>query len=204
MAKITARLFKNLPPHETRMTVSTALTIMRIIFAPFIVLAMVTNYWGAAFWMFFSASALDVLDGNIARWLKQETFLGACLDPIADKILLISCFATLAFVQSPLFSIPLWFVLLVLLKELIVLGGSSLIFFIRGHLTVHPTILGKATTVAQTCFIIWLFACYFFGWVPVKMYFTALGLLLVLITLSLMQYLRLGLAQWRSSTTVEK
>ena len=199
MAKLTARLFRNLPPHETRMTLSTVLTILRIVLTPFIVAAMIMHAWGVAFWLFVISSALDVLDGNLARWLKQETFLGACLDPIADKILLVSCFATLAFVQSPLFTIPLWFVLLVLLKELIVLGGSFSIYFIRGHLTVHPTILGKATTVAQVFFIIWLFACYFFGWVPVKTYYTALGLLFSLVVLSLLQYLRLGFSQWRNS-----
>ncbi len=198
MAKLTARLFKNLPPHETRMTLSTVLTLLRIVLTPFIVAAMVMNFWGAAFWLFVISSALDVLDGNVARWLKQETFLGACLDPIADKILLISCFTTLAFVQSPLFTIPHWFVVLVLLKELIVLGGSFSIFFIRGHLIVHPTILGKATTVAQTGFVVWLFACYFFGWVPLKTYDVALGLLFSLIILSLVQYMRLGFAQWRS------
>lgn len=204
MAKLTARLFKNLPPHETRMTFSTVLTLLRIVLTPFIVAAMVLHCWGGAFWLFVISASFDVLDGNIARWFHQETFLGACLDPIADKILLVSCFTALAFVQSPLFSIPLWFVLLVLFKELIILGGSSIIYFVRGHLIVHPTVLGKATTVAQTGFIIWLFACYFFGWLPVKTYYTALGLLLVLIILSLLQYVRLGISQWREPSTLEK
>ena len=195
--KITARLFKNLPPEETRITFSTMLTITRIVLTPFIVGAMIMGKWGVAFWLFVIASAFDTLDGNLARWLNQQTFLGACLDPIADKILLVSCFTTLAFVQSPLFSIPLWFVLLVLLKELIVIVGSFSIYFIKGHLEVNPTVLGKATTVAQVWFIIWLFACYFFGWVPTKTYHVALGVLLILVIFSLFQYIRLGLAQWR-------
>jgi cardiolipin synthase (CMP-forming) len=197
MAKLTARLLKSLPPHETRLTLSTVLTIMRIVMAPIIVAAMVMHAWGVAFWLFVISAAFDVLDGNLARWLKQETFLGACLDPIADKILIISCFATLAFVQSPLFSIPLWFVLLVLCKELIILSGSTLIYFVKGHLSVHPMVLGKATMVAQVFFIMWLFACYFFGWVPVRTYYTALGVLLLLIVLTLLQYVRIGLQQWR-------
>ena len=195
--KITARLFSNLPAEETRITISTMLTIARIVMTPFIVVAMIVGQWGVAFWLFIIASALDVLDGNLARWLNQQTFLGACLDPIADKILLVSCFAALAFVQSPLFSIPLWFVLLVLIKELIIIFGSFLIYFIKGHLEVSPTVLGKATTVAQVWFIIWLFACYFFGWVPVRTYYTALGILFVLVSLSLFQYIRLGVLQWR-------
>lgn len=198
MAKLTARLFKSLPPHETRITFSTMLTLLRIVLTPFIVGAMVMHEWGVAFWLFIISCVCDILDGNIARWFKQETFLGACLDPIADKILIVSCFATLAFVQSPLFSIPLWFVLLVLCKDLVIVGGSAAIFFLRGHLIVHPTLLGKATMVAQSGFIIWLFSCYFFGWVPVKTYYTALGLLFVLVVLSLLQYFRQGLTQWRS------
>lgn len=195
--KITARLFKNLPSSETRMTLSTLLTIGRIVLTPFVVGAMILGRWDVAFWLFVVASLFDVLDGNIARWLNQKTFLGACLDPIADKILLVSCFATLAFVQSPLFTIPRWFVLLVLFKELIVIVGAFVIYFAKGHLVVQPTVLGKATTVAQVCFVIWLFACYFFSWVPVRTYYTALGILFVLIVLSLFQYIRLGLTQWR-------
>lgn len=197
MARLTARLFRNLPPEETRITISTVFTLARIVMTPFIVGAMIMHQWGIAFWLFVISAFFDVLDGNLARWLGQRTFLGACLDPIADKILLVSCFATLAFIQSPLFSIPLWFVLLVLLKELIIIIGAFTIYFVKGHLVVAPTLLGKATTVAQVWFIIWLFACYFFGWVPIKTYYTALGILLSLVVLSLLQYMRLGLEQWR-------
>jgi len=197
--KITTRLFKNLPPEETRITFSTVLTILRIVFTPFIVGAMIAGRWDVAFWLFVIAALFDVLDGNIARWLNQKTFLGACLDPIADKILLVCTFATLAFVQSPLFSIPLWFVLLVLFKELIVIIGSFVIYFVKGHLKVCPTVLGKATTVVQVFFVIWLFACYFFGWVPVRTYHMALGILFVLVVLSLFQYVRIGFAQWQSN-----
>ena len=197
--KITTRLFSKLPPEEKRITLSTLFTLGRIALTPFIVCAMIAGQWGAAFWLFVVASSFDIIDGNLARLLNEQTFLGACLDPIADKILLVSCFATLAFVQSPLFSIPLWFVLLVLCKDLIIIFGSVSIFWFKGHLEVNPTFLGKATTVAQVWFIIWLFACYFFGWLPVKTYYTALGVLFSLIVLSLLQYVYLGLKQWKGS-----
>jgi len=197
VAKLTARLFHNLPPEEKRITVSTLFTLTRIVLTPCIVIAMVMHQWGVAFWLFLIAAFTDVADGNIARLFNQKTFLGACLDPIADKFLLISCFATLAFVQSPLFSIPLWFVLLVLCKELVIVVGSFSIYIARGHLEVQPTILGKITTFVQVLFIIWLFACYFFHWLPIKTYATMLGVLFFLIVFSLVQYVRLGLAQWR-------
>jgi len=197
--KFNLKILKNLPPEEKRITVSTLFTFLRIALVPFVVFAMITHRWDIAFWLFVIASATDVIDGNIARWFGEHTFLGACLDPIADKILLISVFFTLAFFQSPLFSIPLWFVLLVLIKDSIVILGSFAIYRVKGHLNVRPTILGKMTTFMQTWFIIWLFACYFFKWLPKKTYYTMLGLLTVLVIASLVQYVKIGLSQWRKS-----
>jgi len=195
--KITTRLLSKLPQEEKRITISTLFTIGRIVLTPFIVGAMIIGQWGVAFWLFVTAALFDVIDGNLARLLDEQTFLGACLDPIADKILLISCFTTLAFVQSLPFPIPLWFVLLVLFRDVTIMLASFTIFWFKGHLEVNPTVLGKATTVAQVWFIIWLFACYFFGWLPVKTYYTALGILFSLIVLSSSQYLYMGLKQWK-------
>ena len=78
-------------------------TLLRIASVPFIVASMVTQHWGIAFFLILFASATDLLDGFLARNFDQKTFLGACLDPIADKILILSCYFTLAFWQSPLF-----------------------------------------------------------------------------------------------------
>jgi len=180
-----------------RITLPTLFTLARIILVPFIVYAMVHQHWGIAFFLFLIASVTDVIDGNLARWLNQKTFLGACIDPIADKILLISCFATLAFFQAPLFSIPTWFVLLVVVKDTIIVFGGLAIFLVKGHLHVHPTILGKLTTFVQTCFIVWLFACYFFKWLPIRTYYTMLTVLSILVIASLVQYLKSGLVQLR-------
>ena len=195
--KLSFKLFQNLPKEEKRITLSTIFTLSRIFLTPFIVAAMITHHWGIAFFLFLIAAATDIIDGNVARWRNEQTFLGACLDPIADKVLLISCFFTLAFVQSPLFAIPLWFVVLVLLKDSIIICGSLAIFLCKGHLEVRPTILGKITTFVQTWFIIWLFACYFFNWLPIKIYYTMLGIMLVLVVATLIQYIVLGFWQWR-------
>lgn len=191
--KFNVRFFKKLPACEKQITVPTVFTILRLILTPFIVGAMVTQHWGIAFFLFLSAALTDSIDGNLARLCKQKTFLGACLDPVADKFLLLSCFFTLAFVQSPLFAIPLWFVFLILFKELIVIFGSLIILVTKGYLEVKPTLLGKMTTVAQICFILWLFACYFCHWLPIKTYYTMLGMLLILTFLSLFQYIRIGM-----------
>jgi len=174
------------------LTLATFFTVLRIILTPCIVYVMINQYWGAAFLLFIIASTTDVIDGALARKWNQETVFGACLDPIADKFLLISCFSTLAFIPSPLFSIPLWFVLIVLIKELLLVVGVAMLYFLKGSIQIKPTWLGKITTLMQIIFIIWLFACYFFGWVPIKAYYVMLGLLLFLVLATLAQYSYLG------------
>ena len=191
--KLNWHFFKQLPEHEKKITLSTVITLLRVMVVPFIVFSMVAGYWGVAFVLFVIAALTDLLDGNLARLLNEKTFLGACLDSIADKLLLLSCFFTLAFVRSPLFDIPLWFVLLVLCRELILVGGVSMLLLLDGHIQVRPTLFGKLTTVAQMGFIVWLFACYFFHWLPIKTYYTMLGAVILMVFLSLIQYIRIGL-----------
>jgi Phosphatidylglycerophosphate synthase len=169
------------------------LTLLRIVLVPVIVIAMTNQQWGNAFFWFLIAALTDTFDGALARWWNDETVLGACLDPIADKILLISCFATLAFIQSPVFMIPHWFVMLILFKESIILLGALLLLVSRSGFTVHPTFLGKATTVVQISFIIWLFTCYFFNWVPTKTYYGMMSIMVGFILLSFAQYIYIGL-----------
>lgn len=199
MPKIHIHFFRDLPAHEKRLTIPTVLTLLRLFLVPCIIFAMMTQRWGLAFWLFVISTITDSLDGMLARLLNQKTFLGACLDPIADKALLLSVFCTLAFYQSPLFSIPLWFVLSVLIRELIILFGAWIIMLLRGHLNIRPTRLGKMTTMMQMLFIMWLFACYFFNWMPIKTYYSMLGILLILVFLSFIQYLRDGIAQLRGA-----
>lgn len=183
---------KKIPTNEYRLTFPTVLTLVRLISTPVIVSAMIKQRWGVAFWLIVVSSLTDLFDGYIARTFNQKTLLGAMLDPLADKLLVLSVYFTLAFVQSPLFSIPLWFVLLVLLKELILISGILFLYFKKDFLDIKPTLLGKITMVMQILFIIWLFACYFFHWLPVKTYYTALGALLVLVLSSLCQYGKIG------------
>lgn len=198
--KLSFSFLKKLPDHEKKITLSTLLTLVRIALTPFIVASMIAHHWGIACTLFCIAACTDILDGNIARWLNEKTFLGACLDPIADKFLVLSCFFTLAFVQSPLFSIPLWFVWLVLCKELILIGGAIILYNIKGHIEMQPTVLGKTTTVMQMGFIIWLFACYFFSWIPVKTYYCMLGIVIVLVFSSLLHYIFIGIKQLKHET----
>lgn len=198
MKKFSFPLFKNLPAHEKKITFSTVLTLIRMALIPIIVLAMIWSDWYLAFVLFIIASITDVLDGWFARWLNQRTFLGAALDPLADKTMMIAVFATLSFVETPLFTIPRWFVLLVLFKELIQISGAIFIYRRKGHLTIAPTWLGKSLGLVQTSFITWLFACYFFHWMPIKTYFVMLVAVTAFVILTFIDYLRIGFAQVRA------
>ena len=191
-----------LPVNERKITISTLLTILRIILTPIVVGTMILQWWGFAFIFFFIAAITDMLDGNIARWRNEQTFLGALLDPIADKLLTLSCFFTLAFVQSSLFSIPKWFFIIILIKELLLISGVFLFSMYRHKMEIHPLILGKITTFVQMVFIIWIFACYFFKWQPIKTYYTMLALVFILVIATLLQYSFMGIA-WVLTRSVQ-
>ena len=192
LSRFTLRIFNRLPHKEKRITIPTLFTIARIIIIPVIVVAMINAQWAIAFFSFVFACLTDLIDGFLARLMNAKTFLGACLDPIADKLLLISCFSTLAFVKTPLFSISRLFVFFVISKELLQVVGALVIYSMRGHLDVQPTLLGKTTTCIQMLFIIWLFACYFFCWVPLKTYYVMLSIMILFIGASFIQYARIG------------
>lgn len=201
-------LFKNLPAQEKRLTIPNVLTLVRLACTPMIVMAMHKLDWGLAFWLIVLSALTDLLDGYIARRFNQKTFLGACLDPIADKLLILSIYFMLAFKQSPLFGIPLWFVMLVLIKELVLIAGVIFLYMRQDRLNhlgtksvliePQPTLLGKLTMLVQTLFIVWLFACYFMHWLPVKTYYTALGAVICLVLSSLYQYATIGLRYLQS------
>lgn len=192
MPKTLSQLMRKLSRERFRITFPTALTILRLVLTPFIVFAMIFQLWSAAFWLFIIAAITDLLDGFLARLWNQRTFFGACLDPLADKILLLSVFFTLAFVPTPLFNIPRWFCWFVLFKELLQVFGAFAIYKWKGNLEIRPTLLGKLTTVVQMCFILWLFTCYFFHWMPMKTYSMMLGLLFMLVLATLVQYGTIG------------
>ena len=204
LRKFTLKIFKRIPAMEKRITLATLFTIARIVLVPIIVYAMVIGWWGYAFFFFVVACITDFIDGFLARLLNEKTFLGAFLDPIADKLLLTSCFFTLASISTPLFSIPRWFVLFVVSKEFIQLVSAIFIYRFCGYLDIRPTMLGKVTTCMQMIFIVWLFACYFFCWVPIKTYYAMLGFMILFISASSVQYAYIGLRMLKKDYKVKK
>jgi cardiolipin synthase len=115
------------------------LTSTRLVLAPVVVWMLVQDEVVAAFWVFVAAALTDLLDGNLARLLNQRTQLGAWLDPIADKVMLLSTLFALVLAGS----LPLWLALVVALRDVVVLGGAAAYRRLTGGLEVAPTRLGK-------------------------------------------------------------
>ena len=148
------------------MTTANKITIVRLLLIPVFVLLAV--YYGAsvnrhepdpnlryaAILVFLVASVSDGLDGYIARHYNQRSKLGAVLDPIADKGLLLAGIFTLTFSNWG-YVIPAWFTILVVSRDVIVVAGSLGLHYLNGEVHVRPRWSGKIATVFQMTAIVW-------------------------------------------------
>ncbi|HVO59865.1 MAG TPA: CDP-alcohol phosphatidyltransferase family protein [Terriglobales bacterium] len=139
------------------------LTLLRMVFLPFIVNSLVDNHYRTALILFILAGLSDGLDGFLARTLHQQSMLGQYLDPIADKLLL----STMFMVLSILHKIPWKFTVLVFSRDVSILGVGTVLYAIAGLRDFRPSIFGKANTLAQVVAIVFvmLMAIYPARWV---------------------------------------
>jgi len=126
-------------------TAPNQLTLLRMIFVPFIVIELVEGRYFWALVLFVVAGFSDGLDGLLARKLHQQTLLGQYLDPIADKLLL----STMFLVLSILHKIPWKVTVLVFSRDISILAASAVLFAIAGLRDFRPSIFGKANTFSQ-------------------------------------------------------
>lgn len=140
------------------LTAPNQLTLLRMLFLPFIVISLVDQHYGTALILFVLAGISDGLDGLLARRLHQQTMLGQYLDPIADKLLL----STLFLVLSILHRIPWKYTVLVFSRDIAILVTSAVLYTIAGLRNFSPSIFGKANTCAQIAavFFVMLFQVY--------------------------------------------
>ncbi len=169
-------------------TISNGLTVIRLLLALCVPLCVYVGWWHQAVLVFAFAAVTDLLDGFFARMLNEQTHLGTMLDPIADKLLLICSFGSLAFFSSPFFHIPHWFFLIILVRESIMILGSTLLIWYCKDAHIEPLFWGKMTTLLQVLFLMWVFTSYFVGWEPRKTYDVVLVLLTLFSLLSLYYY----------------
>lgn len=98
----------------------------------------------------------DSLDGFIARLKHQKTLIGTFLDPLADKLLILTAVVILSLPIGPLARLPSWFAVLVISRDLCIVLGSLLIHMIRGRITPRPSAAGKFTTFLQMLTVVWI------------------------------------------------
>jgi cardiolipin synthase (CMP-forming) len=146
------------------MTTANKVTILRILLIPFFVVEVLyyvqtgdeTHRWLAII-CFAVAAVCDGVDGFIARHFNQRSELGAILDPLADKLLLVSGIVLLSFDHSPyLDQVPLWLTGTIIGRDILVLIGLVVIQMTVGKVLVRPRMLGKVATVLQMAVVLWV------------------------------------------------
>ncbi len=126
-------------------TLPNLISLARLLLVPAIIW-MITAGWNAtAFAIFVVAGIGDAVDGFIARHFNQRSELGAYLDPLADKALLVSIYLSLTLIGE----IPSWLTLLVVSRDLLIVGAVILAWMVARPIEIHPLIVSKANTAAQ-------------------------------------------------------
>lgn len=126
-------------------TAPNLLTLLRICTAPFLVAALLGRHYAVGFWLFVAAGLTDALDGLLARALEQRSMIGHYLDPVADKLLLSTIFLVL-FYQGLM---PMTVTVLVFGRDVGILLVAAILYAAAGRREFHPSIFGKANTLAQ-------------------------------------------------------
>ena len=121
------------------------ITLLRIAAAPFAVWLILEGLLLWAFWVFVIAGVSDALDGFVAKQFDMETELGKFLDPIADKALLVSVYISLGIEGF----IPNWLVIMVVFRDVAIVGGALLFETMTHSLTMHPLMVSKVNTTLQ-------------------------------------------------------
>ena len=138
------------PLHGTRVknqfwTAPNQITLLRLIFIPFVIIAVFDGDWFWALGLLVAAALSDALDGLLARALHQQTLLGQYLDPLADKLLLSSLFLVLSFVKK----IPWKFTVAVFSRDACIVATSIVLYAAVGFRDFRPSIFGKINTACQ-------------------------------------------------------
>ncbi|MEO7271530.1 MAG: CDP-alcohol phosphatidyltransferase family protein [Vicinamibacterales bacterium] len=129
------------------LTAANQLTITRMLLVPVFVILLLYGYRGWALITFFTAAATDLLDGLIARRTGQKTTLGAWLDPMADKLLLVTMFVMLTLPDiGSVNRLPLWFTVLVISRDVVIVMTVAVVNLAVGRRTFRPSIFGKLAT----------------------------------------------------------
>ncbi len=141
------------------MNLPNLITFARICSVPLVVWLIVDSNLLAAFWVTLAAGLSDALDGIIAKRFNMITELGTFLDPVADKALLVCLFISLAYQDH----LPVWITILVVFRDLLIVGGALMFHTITHSLTMAPLKISKLNTAVQLVLVVGVLGIEGFG-----------------------------------------
>ena len=170
------------------LSIPNLITLARILLVPVVVWAISSGAMWAAFVLFLAAGVSDAVDGFLAKRFNMTTVLGAYLDPLADKALIVSIYVTLGISNV----IPHWLVILVVSRDILIVGGVLLAWLVGTPLKVKPLLVSKLNTVAQIVFACVVLGSLGFGIEARNLTLVLMGLVAALTLLSVAAYV----AEW--------
>lgn len=139
-------VLKHVRPYSNRaISIPNILTLLRILLTPVFIILILKHLYPQALLVFALAGISDALDGFIARCFDQRTLLGAYLDPLADKLLLVSSFVCLGMMKV----LPAWLAVLVIARDIIIILGIAILTITQKSYDVQPSGISKCTTATQ-------------------------------------------------------
>ena len=170
------------------LSIPNLITLGRILLVPIVVWAISSGAMWAAFVLFLAAGVSDAVDGYLAKRFGMTTVLGAYLDPLADKALIVSIYVTLGISNV----IPHWLVILVVSRDILIVGGVMLSWLVGSPVKVKPLLVSKLNTVAQIAFACVVLGSLGFGIEANTLTMVLMGLVAALTLLSVAAYV----AEW--------
>jgi cardiolipin synthase (CMP-forming) len=172
----------------TALSIPNLITLGRILLVPVVVWAIAQGLMWLAFLLFVAAGVSDAVDGFLAKRFGMTTVLGAYLDPLADKALIVSIYVTLGINGL----IPRWLVILVVSRDIMIIGGIMLSWVMGNPLKIRPLLVSKLNTVAQIVFACAVLGSLGFGLEVPVLTLVLTGLVAALTLLSVAAYV----AEW--------
>ncbi len=128
------------------------ITFMRLLLVPPVVWLILEHRFDWALWLFLFAGVSDGVDGFLAKQFGWSSRLGGLLDPIADKLLLVCCYVTLAWIDL----IAVWVVALIVARDIVIFSGALTYHFLYGRFEASPTLASKFNTLSQILLVLLL------------------------------------------------
>ena len=132
-------------PHGLLQQLPNLISLARLLAVPVAIYLILLDELLPAFWVFVAAGISDAVDGLLAKRLNLASEIGAYLDPLADKALLVGVYVTLGYVGQ----VPIWLVILIVFRDVLIVGGAILFQTLTHSLRMEPLFISKVNTAAQ-------------------------------------------------------